>query len=93
MQSRTGALPLVSFPVHAQVRSLQVSVSHFFGLLVGLGRDRCIDINDKYGKKWAAVVGMPLEEGIALATGMKLVNTGFEFKFHRQSDFRIYFFF
>lgn len=34
------------------------------------------DINDKYGKKWAAVVGMPLEKGIALATGMKLVNTG-----------------
>ena len=33
------------------------------------------NINEKYGKKWAAVVGMPLEKGIATATGMTLVDT------------------
>ncbi|MCL4396994.1 hypothetical protein M1494_01440 [Candidatus Parvarchaeota archaeon] len=33
------------------------------------------DINEKYGRKWAAVVGMPLEKGIATAAGMTLVDT------------------
>ncbi len=36
------------------------------------------DINEKYGKKWAAVVGMPLEKGIARAAGMTLVDTNEE---------------
>ena len=36
---------------------------------------RLCDINEKYGKKWAAVVGMPLEKGIATAAGMTLVDT------------------
>ena len=32
------------------------------------------NINKKYGKQWAAVVGMPLEKGIASAAGMSLMN-------------------
>ncbi len=32
------------------------------------------DINKIYGKRWYAVVGMPLEKGIASATGMKLAD-------------------
>lgn len=36
------------------------------------------DINEKYGKKWAAVAGMPLEKGIATAAGMTLVDTAEE---------------
>ncbi|MGC8516500.1 MAG: hypothetical protein ACP5MT_01215 [Candidatus Acidifodinimicrobium sp.] len=32
------------------------------------------DINKKYGKQWAAVVGMPLEKGIASAAGMSLMK-------------------
>ena len=33
------------------------------------------DINEKYGRSWAAVVGMPLEKGIAMAAGMRIVAT------------------
>ena len=32
------------------------------------------DINDKYGRRWAAVVGMPLERGIAKAAGMSVIQ-------------------
>lgn len=32
------------------------------------------DINSEYKKNWAAVVGMPLEKGIAMAAGMKLID-------------------
>ncbi len=32
------------------------------------------DINELYGKRWAAVAGMPLEKGIALSVGMKLFD-------------------
>ncbi|MEM0111221.1 MAG: hypothetical protein QXK90_00465 [Candidatus Parvarchaeota archaeon] len=32
------------------------------------------DINERYGRRWAAVVGMPLEKGIALASGMSLMD-------------------
>lgn len=32
------------------------------------------NINTKYKKKWGAVVGMPLEKGIAMAAGMNLVD-------------------
>ncbi|MGC8533414.1 MAG: hypothetical protein ACP5MV_02155 [Candidatus Parvarchaeum sp.] len=36
------------------------------------------NINERYGKRWAAVVGMPLEKGIAAAAGMTLVDTSEE---------------
>jgi 2,3-bisphosphoglycerate-independent phosphoglycerate mutase len=39
---------------------------------------RLYDINKKYGKKWAAVVGMPLEKGIATSAGMALIDTSEE---------------
>ncbi len=35
---------------------------------------RLPSINEKYGKRWAAVVGMPLERGIGKATGMQVLN-------------------
>ncbi len=31
-------------------------------------------INQKYGRRWAAVVGMPLEKGIAKSAGMSLIQ-------------------
>ncbi len=37
---------------------------------------RLPDITGLYGKKWAAVVGMPLEKGISAAAGMTVVDTG-----------------
>jgi len=41
------------------------------------------DINKKYGKRWAAVVGMPLEKGIATAAGMALIDTFEEKDIHK----------
>ena len=36
------------------------------------------NINQKYGRNWAAVVGMPLEKGISTAAGMTLISTSEE---------------
>lgn len=36
------------------------------------------NINEKYGRNWAAVAGMPLEKGISAAAGMTLISTSEE---------------
>ncbi len=40
----------------------------------GKGLPNCIPMEKKTGMKWGAVVGMPLEKGIAMATGMKVLD-------------------
>ncbi|MEM0143040.1 MAG: hypothetical protein QXL94_03700 [Candidatus Parvarchaeum sp.] len=61
--------------VYKERRKKNLEVPNYLFLRDAANKDpKLQDINEKYGKKWAAVVGMPLEKGIATAAGMTLIS-------------------
>ncbi len=58
----------------ARAASKQPLPNYFFLRDAALDDPRLPDINEQYGRRWGAVVGRPLEKGIARAAGMEVVD-------------------
>ena len=69
--------------VYRERRKKRLELPNYIFLRDASNRDPNLeDINRKYGKRWAAVVGMPLEKGIAKSAGMSLINV------HERNDLK-----
>ena len=74
-----AAVVIKSSKVYKERKKRRLDLPNYLFLRDAANRDpKLYDINEKYGRRWAAVVGMPLEKGIATAAGMTLVDTAEE---------------